>query len=138
MATYIYTYDGNKYHYQGYVKDINGNSIVSPTGLNNIIQKLDKSGKLELIFGKKGAERYRTLNDVTKDVKTVPEGSVNYSGTASQLKNLVVPIVTDLGASAMAGVPLPVTLGGTMAYKYVKGRKEATKINEFLNYGKDK
>jgi hypothetical protein len=27
MATYIYTYDGNKYHYQGYVKDINGNSI---------------------------------------------------------------------------------------------------------------
>jgi hypothetical protein len=27
MATYIYTYDGNKYHYQGYVKDRNGNSI---------------------------------------------------------------------------------------------------------------
>ena len=123
---------------KGVGRDINGNPIVSPTGLNNIIQKLDKSGKLDLIFGKKGAERYRTLNDVTKDVKTVPEGSVNYSGTASQIKNLVVPIVTDLGASAMAGVPLPVTLGGTMAYKYVKGRKEATKISEFLNYGKDK
>ena len=123
---------------KGVGRDINGNPIVSPTGLNNVIQKLDKSGKLELIFGKKGAERYRTLNDVAIDVKTVPEGSVNYSGTASQLKNLVVPIVTDLGASAMAGIPLPVTLGGTMAYKYVKGRKEATKINEFLNYGKDK
>jgi len=123
---------------KGVGRDINGNPIVSPTGLNNIIQKLDKSGKLELIFGKKGAERYRTLNDVAIDVKTVPEGSVNYSGTASQLKNLVVPIVTDLGASAMAGVPLPVTLGGTMAYKYVKGRKEANKVNEFLNYGKDK
>ena len=123
---------------KGVGRDINGNPIVSPTGLNNVIQKLDKSGKLDLIFGKKGAERYRTLNDVAIDVKTVPEGSVNYSGTASQLKNLVVPIVTDLGASAMAGVPLPVTLGGTMAYKYVKGRKEANKINEFLNYGKDK
>ena len=123
---------------KGVGRDINGNPIVSPTGLNNIIQKLDKSGKLDLIFGKKGAERYRTLNDVTKDVKTVPEGSVNYSGTASQIKNLVVPIVTDLGASAMAGVPLPVTLGGTMAYKYVKGRKEVNKISEFLNYGKDK
>ena len=123
---------------KGVGRDINGNPIVSPTGLNNVIQKLDKSGKLDLIFGKKGAERYRTLNDVAIDVKTVPEGSVNYSGTASQLKNLVVPIVTDLGASAMAGVPLPVTLGGTMAYKYVKGRKEANKVNEFLNYGKDK
>ena len=123
---------------KGVGRDINGNPIVSPTGLNNIITKLDKSGKLDLIFGKKGAERYRTLNDVTKDVKTVPEGSVNYSGTASQLKNLVVPIVTDLGASAMAGIPLPVTLGGTMAYKYVKGRKEANKISEFINYGKEK
>ena len=123
---------------KGVGRDINGNPTVSPSGLNSIIQKLDKSGKLDLIFGKKGAERYRTLNDVAIDVKTVPEGSVNYSGTASQLKNLVVPIVTDLGASAMAGVPLPVTLGGTMAYKYVKGRKEANKINEFLNYGKDK
>jgi hypothetical protein len=123
---------------KGVGRDINGNPIVSPIGLNNIIQKLDKSGKLDLIFGKKGAERYRTLNDVTKDVKTVPEGSVNYSGTASQIKNLVVPIVTDLGASAMAGVPLPVTLGGTMAYKYVKGRKEANKISEFINYGKEK
>lgn len=123
---------------KGVGRDINGNPTVSPSGLNSIIQKLDKSGKLDLIFGKKAAERYRTLNDVAIDVKTVPEGSVNYSGTASQLKNLVVPIVTDLGASAMAGVPLPVTLGGTMAYKYVKGRKEATKVNEFLNYGKDK
>ena len=123
---------------KGVGRDINGNPIVSPTGLNNVIQKLDKSGKLDLIFGKKGAERYRTLNDVAIDVKTVPEGSVNYSGTASQLKNLVVPIVTDLGASAMAGVPLPVTLGGTMAYKYVKGRKEANKISEFINYGKEK
>ena len=123
---------------KGVGRDINGNPTVSPSGLNSIIQKLDKSGKLDLIFGKKAAERYRTLNDVAIDVKTVPEGSVNYSGTASQLKNLVVPIVTDLGASAMAGVPLPVTLGGTMAYKYVKGRKEANKVNEFLNYGKDK
>ena len=123
---------------KGVGRDINGNPIVSADKVNGIIQKLDKSGKLDLIFGKKGAERYRTLNDVVIDVKTTPEGSVNYSGTASQLKNLVIPIVTDLGTSAMAGVPLPVTLGGTMAYKYVKGRKEANKISEFINYGKEK
>ena len=123
---------------KGVGRDINGRPILSAPGLNTIIQKLDKSGKLDLIFGKKGAERYRTLNDVAIDVKTVPEGSVNYSGSIAQMKNLIMPIVTDLGASAMAGVPLPITLGGTMAYKYVKGRKEANKVNEFLNYGKDK
>jgi hypothetical protein len=123
---------------KGVGRDINGNPMVSATGMNNIIQKLDKSGKLDLIFGKKGAERYRTLNDVVIDVKTTPEGTVNTSGSVAQLKNMIMPIVTDLGASAMAGVPLPVTLGGTMAYKYVKGKKEANKINEFINYGKEK
>lgn len=123
---------------KGVGRDINGNPMVSADKMNGMIQKLDKSGKLDLIFGKKGAERYRTLNDVVIDVKTTPEGTVNTSGSVAQLKNMIMPIVTDLGASAMAGVPLPVTIGGTMAYKYVKGKKEANKISEFINYGKDK
>lgn len=123
---------------KGVGRDILGNPIVSPDKLNNIITKLDKSGKLDLIFGKKGAERYRTLKDVAIDVKTVPEGSVNYSGTASQLKNMAVQIATDTAASALAGVPAPVTTVGTMIYKHQKNKKELNKVNEFLNYGKDK
>ena len=123
---------------KGVARDIHGNPVVNARALNEVITNLDKSGKLDLIFGKKGAERYRTLNDVAIDVKTVPEGSVNYSGTSAGLKNLILPVVTDLGTSAMAGFPMPVSLGGTIAYKYLKGQKEATKINEFLNYGKDK
>ena len=123
---------------KGVGRDIRGNPIVSPTGLNNIITKLDKSGKLDLIFGKVGAERYRTLKDVVIDVKTVPEGSVNYSGTGAQLKNLAIQLSADLGASALAGVPAPVTTIGTLLYKNHKNKKELNKVNEFLNYGKDK
>ena len=123
---------------KGVGRDILGNPIVSPDKLNNIIVKLDKSGKLDLIFGKQGAERYRTLNDVTKDIKTVPEGSVNYSGTAAGLKNMAVQIATDTAASALAGVPAPVTTVGTLIYKHQKNKKELNKISEFINYGKDK
>ena len=122
---------------KGVGRDINGNPIVSPTGMNNMIQKLDKSGKLDLIFGKKGAERYRTLNDVTKDVKTVPEGSVNYSGTAAGLKNMAAQITTDLATSALTGVPAPITTVGTMLYKNRKNKQELNKISEFINYGKE-
>lgn len=122
---------------KGVSRDINGNPIVSPTGMNNMIQKLDKSGKLDLIFGKVGAERYRTLNDVTKDVKTVPEGSVNYSGTAAGFKNLAAQIATDTATSALAGFPAPVTTVGTMLYKNRKNKQELNKISEFINYGKE-
>lgn len=122
---------------KGVSRDINGNPIVSPTGMNNIVQKLDKSGKLDLIFGKKGAERYRTLNDVVIDVKTVPEGSVNYSGTAAGLKNLAAQIATDVATSAIAGVPAPITTVGTLLYKNRKNKQELNKISEFINYGKE-
>jgi hypothetical protein len=122
---------------KGVSRDINGNPIVTPTGLNNMITKLDKSGKLDLIFGKKGAERYRTLNDVAIDVKTVPEGSVNYSGTGAQLKNLAAQITTDIATSALTGVPAPVATVGTMLYKNRKNKQELNKINEFINYGKE-
>lgn len=118
--------------------DIKGNPTVSAAKLDSVIKKLDKSGKLEFIFGKQGAERLRTLNDVAKDVYTVPQGSVNYSGTASEIKNLLAPAVADLTASAMTGVPLPVTIGGTLGYKYLKNQKELNRINEFINYGKEK
>lgn len=123
---------------KGVGRDILGNPIVSPDKLNNIITKLDKSGKLDLIFGKQGAERYRTLKDVVIDVKTVPEGSVNYSGTAAGLKNLAAQIATDTATSALAGFPAPVTTVGTILYKNRQNKQEINKINEFINYGKEK
>lgn len=123
---------------KGVARDIHGNPVVNARGLNDVITKLDKSGKLDLIFGKKGAERYRTLNDVAIDVKTVPEGSVNYSGTAAGFKNLAAQIATDTATSALAGFPAPITTVGSILYKNRQTKKELNKVNEFLNYGKDK
>jgi hypothetical protein len=114
--------------------DVNGNPVVSADKLNKIINKLDKSGKLELIFGKQGAERYRTLNEVSKDIYTVPEGSVNTSNTGATVKGYLA----DIAASyALSGVPAPIAHIGIMGKNEVIKRRDANRINEFINFGKE-
>jgi hypothetical protein len=74
---------------KGVQLDINGLPYVSTKNLDTVIKGLDKSGKLEYLFGKKNAEYYRTLNDATKDIQTVPQGTTNPSGTAAQIASLL-------------------------------------------------
>lgn len=120
---------------KGVGRDINGLPYVSTHGLNKMIVDLDKSGKLELLFGKQGAEQYRTLNEVTKDLQTVPVGTTNPSGTASTL----LAAMAEMGAqSMMTGVPLPVGMVAKHLYTKRQTEKNLTKINEFINYGKEK
>ena len=115
--------------------DVNGNPVVSPAKLDAIIKKLDKSGKLELIFGKEGAERYRTLNDVSKDIYTVPQGSVNTSNTAATVKGYLADIA---GSYALSGVPAPIAHIVGMGKNEIVKRRDLNRINEFINYGKEK
>jgi hypothetical protein len=115
--------------------DINGNPVVSVAKLDPLIKKLDKSGKLDLIFGKEAAARYRTLNDVTKDIYTVPEGSVNTSNTAANLKSYVADIATTY---ALSGIPAPTVHLLKMGKEEVTKRRDLNRINEFINYGKEK
>lgn len=119
---------------KGVTKDINGRSYVDTRALNKIINDLDKSGKLEFIFGKKGAEQYRTLNEVTKDLQTVPVGTTNPSGTASSL----VALAAEMGLQgAMTGVPIPLANIGKFLYNKRQTKKQLNKVNEFVNYGKE-
>jgi methionine aminopeptidase len=115
--------------------DVNGNPTVSADKLNKIINKLDKSGKLELIFGKQGAERYRTLNEVSKDIYTTPEGAVNTSNTGVTVKGYLADIATTY---ALSGVPAPAAHILKMGKEEVVKRRDLNRINEFINYGKEK
>ena len=120
---------------KGVGRDINGKTYVSTDALNKIITNLDKSGKLEYIFGKKGAEHYRTLNEVTKDIQTTPVGAVNTSGTSASL----LAALGEMGVNQMtAGIPIPVATIGKHLYGKHQTKKKLTKINEFVNYGKEK
>jgi len=66
-------------------RDQNGNPIVSAAGLNRIVSSLDKNGKLVNLFGAKGAEQVRLLNDVAKDILISQPGAVNTSNTSTAL-----------------------------------------------------
>lgn len=104
-----------------------GNRIVSPAQLDRVITQLDKTGKLDFVFGKKGAEQLRTINDVAKDVLTVPPGSVNTSNTASVLAGML-----DVAISGSAGVPVPIATGFRFLTKNIKDAKTKARIKQVL------
>jgi hypothetical protein len=104
-----------------------GNRIVSPAQLDRVITNLDKSGKLQFVFGKKGAEQLRTINDVAKDVLTVPPGTVNTSNTASVLAGLM-----DVAISGTSGVPAPVMTGFRLLRNSIKDKKIRARVRQAL------
>jgi len=109
-------------------RDVNGNPIVSPDKLNKLVRELDADGKLEFIFGKKGAEKIRDVNDLAKDVYTSPPGSVNTSNTATVLAGLV-----DTALTGVTGLPIPAATALTFGVKRAKSRALSKKVGEALN-----
>jgi hypothetical protein len=118
----------------GVNRDINGRPYLSTHHLNKIITDLDKSGKLDFIFGSEQADKFRTINEVTKDLQTVPVGTTNPSGTASTL----LATMAEMGAqTAMTGVPVPIAMVAKHLYGKRQTAKKLNKIQEFLDYGKN-
>lgn len=74
---------------QGTERTPEGLPTVSAAGLDRAIRPLDKSGKLDYIFGTQGADKLRTLNDITKSV--LAKGG-NPSGTSSAIFNAIEQI----------------------------------------------
>lgn len=109
-------------------RDSRGNPIMSAAKLDKVIKSLDSDGKLDFIFGKKGAAQLRTVNDVAKDVYTSPPGSVNHSNTASVLAGLL-----DLGMTTFTGLPIPVASGARYLVAHMRDKKLAARVNEALN-----
>lgn len=108
-------------------RDQLGNPIVSPAQLDRALSKLDKNGKLEFVFGKKGAEMLRTVNDVAKDVLVAPPGAVNTSNTASVLAGLM-----DVAISGTSGVPAPIMTSLRLMTKSIKDRKTRARVRKAL------
>jgi hypothetical protein len=120
---------------KGVQRDINGKPYLETKSLDTIVNNLDKSKKLEFLFGKKGAEQYRTINEAVKDLQTIPRETTNPSGTAAQL---LAGMAEMGGQYAMTGIPVPLI---TLAKKGVDVRrqqKQMKKIREFLDYGTKK
>lgn len=108
-------------------RDSAGNEVISASGLDKAIKRLDNEGKLDYLYGKKGAEQLRAVNDLAKVMFTAPPGSVNTSNTAS-----VLLAAMDMAVSGSAGMPLPIMSGLKMLVKNVKDRKLRARIQDAL------
>lgn len=108
-------------------RDELGNPIGSPAKLDQAIKNLDADGKLDFIFGKRGAERLRDVNDLAKDVYTAPPGTVNTSHTGSVLIGLM-----DTAISGVSGLPLPIGTGLNYAQKRIRQRITDKKVTQAL------
>lgn len=108
-------------------RDSAGNEVISASGLDKAIKRLDSEGKLDYLYGKKGAEQLRAVNDLAKVMFTSPPGAVNTSNTAS-----VLLAAMDMAVSGSAGMPLPIMSGLKMLVKNVKDRKLRARIQDAL------
>lgn len=113
-------------------RDIRGNEIVSPAGLDRAIKSLDADGKLDYLFGKNGANKMRDLNDAAKDIFTTPPRTVNYSGSGY----LILDSLDTMATYFATGVPAPAMKLLMAAAKAAKNREINKQIKEHLNYSK--
>lgn len=108
-------------------RDERGNPLVSASQLDRILKGLDKGGKLEEIFGKKGANQLRIINDVSKDVLVAVPNSVNSSNTAA-----TILAGLDIALSGTMGVPAPIMSGLRLLANRVKDQKVKMRVKKAL------
>lgn len=110
-------------------RDASGRPIPSPAAMNKIVRDLDADGKLDYIFGKKGAQEIRDLRDVMLDVYSSVPGTVNYSNTSSAL----LRALENINRSPLSRIP---GVGTATKYAEESARQKALKklVEESLNY----
>lgn len=114
--------------------DVRGQPVVSPAGLNKAIKGLDQDGKLDFIFGKRGAQKLRDVNELTQVMFTAPAGSVNSSNTAS----VIMAALTEAGVTgAVTGLPIPVISAFKAAKNYRDRSVLRARVQDALDGGRN-
>jgi hypothetical protein len=106
-----------------------GNPVVSPAKFKAVVTTLDQDGKLDYIFGKKGAQEIRDLLETTINVNAPLKGAANYSNTSSAL----ITALDKINQSPLGKMPI---LGTASEFVVKKGKESALKkkIEESINY----
>jgi rubrerythrin len=87
---------------KGTTADEAGQKSISPAALRGVVQEMDESGKLDIVFEPEVARGMRDLADTAEYAFTAPPGSVNFSNTSSAWVNAFDMIIN----TGIAGVPL--------------------------------
>ncbi len=105
--------------------DMFGNPVVSPAKFKSIVRELDQDGKLDYLFGKKGAQEIRDLLETTILVNAPVKGAVNQSNTASAF----IRAMDKIKASPLARLPLVKS-----SADYGIRREMAKQVEESINF----
>ena len=108
--------------------DESGRRIVSAAQFDTVVRNLDKSGKLDYLFGKKGAEEIRNLRDTAILVYDMPLG-VNTSNTSSAVDKVLNKLLQKI---PLAG---PIVEVGSEALEKQKLSKQ---VQEAINFTPEK
>ena len=125
---------------KGVQLDTKGRPYVSTPELNKLVTTLDKSGKLDMVFGPEWANHYRTLNEVTKEIQTKPREVLSTSGSGETILGAIGGLGIEAAGRAFAdepGLGLLAYGGGKLLNVARENRKisrEQTKLKDFLNY----
>lgn len=82
-------------------RDAQGNPVPSAAAMDRVVRNLDADGKLDYIFGKKGAQEIRDLRDTATLVYSPVKGAANESNTASA----IIRGLRGVNASPLARIP---------------------------------
>lgn len=106
-----------------------GNPVVSPAKFKAVVTTLDQDGKLDYVFGKKGAQEIRDLLETTINVNAPLKGAANYSNTASAL----ITALDQINQTPLGKIP---GIGSASKFIVEKGKESALKkqIEESINY----
>lgn len=110
-----------------------GNPVVSPAKFKSAVRELDQDGKLDYLFGKKGAQEIRDLMETTILVNAPLKGAPNYSNSASA----IIRGLDMINRSPIAKIPV---VGSLTKYSFEKAQEQALKkrIKESINYSPSK
>lgn len=113
--------------------DMFGNPVVSPAKFKSAVRELDQDGKLDYLFGKKGAQEIRDLMETTILVNAPLKGAANYSNTASA----VIRGLDMINRSPIGAIPV---LSKITKYSFEKAQEAELKkkIKESINYSPSK
>ena len=120
--------------------DTKGRPYVSTPELNKLVTTLDKSGKLDMVFGPEWANHYRTLNEVTKEIQTKPREVLSTSGSGETILGALAGVGGEVLGQTLAeqpGLGVPMYVGQRILKAGMEKRKisrDQTKLQDFLNY----
>ena len=113
--------------------DMYGNPVVSPAKFKSAVRGLDQDGKLDYLFGKKGAQEIRDLMETAILVNAPLKGAANYSNTASA----VIRALDRVGSGLLGKIPV---IGPATEYSFekIKQRQMKKQVKESINYSPSK